>query len=117
VVVAAEAVLARGTSVSPIDVLVAIGWLPQSTVDGWRRGRVGCLEQVARIHPDKLAAVVEHLRGWAADKGLLPSEVAYLAATRDRRPCGSPPAVTRPPSAPGARTGCDQACPRRRRSA
>ncbi len=83
---AAEALLARDRSVSPIDVLVAIGWLPQGMLEGWRRGRVECLEGVAPVHADKLAAVLEHLRRWAAGKGLAPSEVAYLAATRDRRP-------------------------------
>jgi hypothetical protein len=86
VVAAAEAVLARGRSVSPIDVLAAIGWLLQSMVDGWRRGRVESLERVATVHPDKLAAAMEHLRDWAARNGLTPSEVDYVAATRDRRP-------------------------------
>jgi hypothetical protein len=57
----------------PIDVLATIGWLPQSVVDGWRRGRVECLERVAPVHPDKLAAAMEHLRGWPA---------------RPRRSCG-----------------------------
>jgi hypothetical protein len=83
---AAEALLARDRSVSPIDVLVAIGWLPQRMLEGWRRGRMECLEGVAPVHADKLAAVLEHLRRWAAGKGLTPSEVDYLAATRDRRP-------------------------------
>jgi len=83
---AAEALLARGTPVSPIEVLMAIDWLPQSMLDSWRRGRVECLERVAPVHADRLAAVLGHLRCWAAGKGLAPSEVAYLAATRDRRP-------------------------------
>jgi hypothetical protein len=86
VVPAAEDLLAQGDSVSPIDVLMAIGWLPRSMIDGWRQGRVECLEQVAPVRPDKLAAALEVLRGWAADKGLRASEVAYVAATRDRRP-------------------------------
>jgi hypothetical protein len=41
---------------------------------------------LAPVHPDKLAAALEHLRGWASDKGLTPSEVAHVAATRTRRP-------------------------------
>ena len=86
VVAAAEALLAHDGSVSPVDVLAAIGWLPQSTVDCWRQGPVGCLEQLAPVRPDKLAAALEYLRGWAAGNGLAPSEVAYVAATRDRRP-------------------------------
>ena len=86
VVAAAEALLAHDGSVSPVDVLAAIGWLPQSTVDCWRQGPVGCLEQLAPVRPDKLAAALEYLRGWAAGKALAPSEVAYVGATRDRRP-------------------------------
>ena len=86
VVAAAEALLARDGSVSPVGVLAAIGWLPQSAVDRWRQGRVECLEQLAPVRPDKLAAALEHLRGWAAGNGLATSEVAYVAATRDQRP-------------------------------
>jgi hypothetical protein len=86
VVAAAEALLARDGSVFPVGVLAAIGWLPQSAVDRWRQGRVECLEQLAPVRPDKLAAALEHLRGWAAGNGLATSEVAYVAATRDQRP-------------------------------
>jgi hypothetical protein len=85
VVAAAEATMARQPSVSPLDVLARIGWLPWGLVDDWRRGRVDCLERVAAVQPDRLAAALEHLRRWAARNGLEPSEVAYLAATRDRR--------------------------------
>ena len=86
VLAAAEEVLARDGSASPIDVLAAIGWLPQGMVDRWRQGRVECLEHLAPVRSDQLAAALEHLRGWAADNELAPSEVAYVAATRDRRP-------------------------------
>jgi hypothetical protein len=86
VVDAAEAALTRNESVSPLEVLTGIGWLPWSLVEDWRSGRVDCLEQLLSVHPDKLAAALEHLRGWAADKELKPNEVAYMAATRDQRP-------------------------------
>jgi hypothetical protein len=86
VVAAAEEVLAHAGSISPLDMLAAIGWLPQDMVDRWRQGRVECLEQLAAVRSDQLAAALEHLRGWAAGNGLVPSEVAYVAATRDRRP-------------------------------
>ena len=85
VAAAADALLAQGTSVAPVDVLMGIGWLPASVVDVWRRGRAECLEQLAPVSPDKFAAALQHLRRWAADTGLVPSEVTYLAATRDRR--------------------------------
>ena len=85
-VAAAEDLLGQGNSVSPVDVLMTIGWLPRSVIDGWRQGRVECLEQVAPVRPDKLAAALDILRGWAAGKQLRAGEVAYVAATRDLRP-------------------------------
>jgi hypothetical protein len=85
VVDAAEATLTRQKSVAPIDVLVGIGWLPWSWVDTWRQGRVETIEQVAAVRPDRLATALELLRRWAERKGLEPSEVAYVARTRDRR--------------------------------
>jgi hypothetical protein len=86
VVAAAEAMLAREQSVSPVGVLAQIGWLPWGLVDDWRRGQVDYLERVAAVQPDRLAVALVHLRRWAAREGLKPNEVAYVAATRDRRP-------------------------------
>jgi len=84
-VAAAEATLAREESVSPLDVLAQIGWLPGGLVEDWRRGRVDHLEQVAQVQLDRLATALEQLRRWAACEGLEPIQVAYLAATRDRQ--------------------------------
>jgi hypothetical protein len=86
VVTAAAAALARSRSVSSVDVLVGIGWLPPTFVEEWRRGRVDHLERRAAVPPDRLAAALEIFRGWAERNGLTPSEAAYLAATRDQRP-------------------------------
>jgi hypothetical protein len=44
------------------------------------------LERAAAVQPDKLATALGHLRRWAAREGLKPSGVAYVVATRDRRP-------------------------------
>jgi hypothetical protein len=38
------------------------------------------------VRPDKIATALLALRAWAEEKGLEPSEAAYIAATRDRRP-------------------------------
>jgi len=86
VVAAAQAALARQGSVSPLDVLAGIGWLPSGLVDDWRRGRVGPLERVAAVGPERLAAALGIFHRWAESAGLRPGEVAYVAATRDRRP-------------------------------
>src|SRR5438552_10301336 len=45
VVKAAEAALAAQDYVSPLDVLVGIGWLPPTTVQRWRQGEIDCLER------------------------------------------------------------------------
>jgi hypothetical protein len=82
---AAEAALADGGVVAPVDVLTGIGWLPPSLVEQWRRGRVDNLESQAAVTADRLATALDVLRGWAEQKGLTPTETAYVAATRDRR--------------------------------
>ncbi len=83
---AAEAALARSGVVAPVDVLTGLGWLPPTLVEDWRRGRVDHLERRAAVPADRLAIALEIFRGWAEEKGLTPSEAAYTAATRDRRP-------------------------------
>ena len=82
---AAEAAPAEQSYVSPIDVLIGVGWLTPQAVDGWRQGRVEDLEQLAQADLDKLSAATAILDRWAAGEGLLPSQTAYIARTRDRR--------------------------------
>jgi hypothetical protein len=86
VAVAAEAALGRQRFVSPVDVLVGIGWLPSTAVEAWRRGGVADLERAAAVGGDRLAAAVELLGRWARAEGLQECEVDYVAGTRDRRP-------------------------------
>ena len=82
---AAEAALAEQSYVSPIDVLVGVGWLTPQAVDVWRQGRVEDLERLAQADLDKLSAAMAILDRWATDQGLHPSQTAYIARTRDRR--------------------------------
>ena len=86
VIRAAEAALAKREFVTAIDVLVGVGWLEPRRVDEWRQGRVDCLEQVTVANLGKISAAMRSFRGWAQARGLKPSETAYLARTRDRRP-------------------------------
>lgn len=83
---AAEAALAERGYVSAIDVLVGLGWLHPSHVDGWRQGRVDHLERFTQAGKKKITTAMKAFRAWARDRGLKPSEVAYVARTRDRRP-------------------------------
>jgi hypothetical protein len=85
VVRAAEAALAERKMVSTIDVLVGVGWLAPSEVDKWRQGRIPYLEAAAQVNLGKLSTAMKYFQGWARDRGLRPSETAYVARTRDRR--------------------------------
>lgn len=82
----AEAVLADQQYVSAVDVLVRLGWLAPSHVDHWRQGRADCLERSVQANLAKVSKAMAHLRRWADRRGLVASETAYVARTRDRRP-------------------------------
>lgn len=82
---AAEAALRELHYVAPVDVLVRLGWLAPSHLDAWRQGRVDNLEQVIQVGRGKLTRTLPILRAWAQQRGLEPSETAYVARTRDRR--------------------------------
>lgn len=82
----AEAALAAQGYVSPVDVLLRLGWLAPTHLDLWRQGRVECLERVVQAGLGKQSTAMRALRQWAARQGLRPSETRYLARTRDRRP-------------------------------
>lgn len=82
----AEAALAEREFVAPVDVLVGLGWLAPNRVDEWRQGRVPYLEAVVEAGLGKISAAMQLLRSWARARGLKPSETAYVARSRDRRP-------------------------------
>jgi hypothetical protein len=85
VVQAADAALAEQGYVSALDVLLGLGWLTASHVDRWRQGRVECLEEMIQAKVGKQATAMRTLQRWVAERGLRPTETAYLARTRDRR--------------------------------
>ncbi|MFC5749942.1 DUF2293 domain-containing protein [Actinomadura rugatobispora] len=83
---AADTLLRRSHSVAAVEVFQQIGWLTAPRVDEWRQGRIDPLEAAMTVRHDKIATALVALRAWAEEKGLEPSEAAYIAATRDRRP-------------------------------
>ena len=85
VVTAAEEALTRQRFVSPLDVLIGMGWVPAGLVTDWRQGRKPHLEATAAVSADRLSDALEVFHRWVDSRGLRPSEVEYLAATRDRR--------------------------------
>jgi hypothetical protein len=82
---AAEAALAERGYVSPIDLLVGLGWLSPARVDEWRQGRIDSLERTMTVNLSKLSTAMQLFRRWAHRRGLVASETAYPARTRDRR--------------------------------
>lgn len=83
---AAEAALAEQGWVAAIDVLQRLGWLPAQRVDDWRQGRLPCLERGVEASLGKVSTAMGLLRSWARARGLVATETAYVARSRDRRP-------------------------------
>lgn len=82
VIRAAETALSSQQYVSAIDVLCGMGLLHAAQVDLWRKGRVGFLEEVIQGNLSKISSSMEIFRRWAREKGLKPSETAYLRKAR-----------------------------------
>lgn len=83
---AAERALAEQRFVRPVDVLLGLGWLAPSHFDRWRQGRVPYLERVVQASLGKISTAMAELARWARERDLQPSETAYVARTRNRRP-------------------------------
>lgn len=81
---AGRAVVARNGYVSPIDALLATGWLRPENVEDWRRGRVPYLERVVVASLPKISTALRIFRSWAESEGLRPSESVYMSWTGDR---------------------------------
>jgi hypothetical protein len=84
VVSAAAASLAAKKFVSPVDVLVGIGWLDPGAVKRWQMGQVEYLERVVQSNLPRISEAMKVFRSWAAEKRLVPSETQYVARTPAR---------------------------------
>jgi len=82
---AAEAALAAQKFVSPIDVLLGIGWLDPGGLARWRRGQVDSLEEIVRSNLPRISEAMGLFRSWAGARGLVPSETCYVAKTPSRK--------------------------------
>src|SRR5215470_8196031 len=85
IVRAAEAALAAQKYVSPVDVLVGIGWLDPGAVKRWRQGQVGHLEGAMQTNLSRISEAMKLFRSWAGAKGLIPSETSYVTRTPSRQ--------------------------------
>src|SRR5207247_2097864 len=82
---AAEAAFAAQKYVSPVDVLVGIGWLDPGAVKRWRQGQVDYLERVVQTNLPRISEAMKLFRSWASAKGLVPSDTSYVARMPQRR--------------------------------
>ena len=85
VIKAAEAALAAQDYVSPIDVLVGIGWLDPGSVERWRRGQIDCLERVVQTNLPRISEAMKLFRSWATGRGLFASPTHYVTRTPRRQ--------------------------------
>jgi hypothetical protein len=85
IVRAAETALAAQYYVSPVDVLVGIGWLDPGTVNRWRRGQIECLERAIQTNLARISEAMKLFRAWATAKELFASETDYVARTPQRQ--------------------------------
>ncbi len=83
---AAQEALAERKFVTPIDVLIGLGWLHPVHLDPWRQRRIDDLEQLIQVGPDKVEPAMELFRRWATSRGLEPSEAEYVARSASRAP-------------------------------
>jgi len=86
VIEVAEAALSRGGYVAPVEVLSWVGWVSGNQMDAWRQGRVETFEELMQTGVPRRAEALRVLEEWAKERGLRPSETAYVTTTRDRRP-------------------------------
>ncbi|QZT65613.1 DUF2293 domain-containing protein [Mycolicibacterium austroafricanum] len=73
----AEAALAEQQYVTPVDVLIGLGWLAQPNVDRWQKGRVTALDLCVSVDTIKTTAALDALRVWAEEHLLQPWETDY----------------------------------------
>jgi hypothetical protein len=85
VIKAAEVALAARKYVSPVDVLVGIGWLDPGAVKRWQQGQFDHLEGAVQTNLPRISEAMKLFRSWATAKGLIPSETHYVAQTPSRR--------------------------------
>jgi len=82
---AAETALAARHYVTPIDVLLGIGWLDPNLERRWRQGQIVCLEVAVQTNLSRISEAMHLFRSWATAKGLRPSETVYVARKAGRQ--------------------------------
>lgn len=71
--------------VTPIDVVVRMGWLSTADVEAWRFGRVPYLERVIRCNLTRLSRFLRILAFHCHDLNLTASQTVYVTWGKGRR--------------------------------
>lgn len=82
VAAAAGAAYREKLLVTPIDVLIGVGWLHPGRVEDWRKGRIPYLESEVSANLKRISTAMKFFRTWAASAGLNPSATVYQRRTR-----------------------------------
>ena len=77
VTAAVHKILKGGSVVTPVDVMMEIGYLRKDRFEDWRFGRVPCLERVITCNLSKAQRVLMILKYHAEERGLKPSSTVY----------------------------------------
>jgi hypothetical protein len=80
IIKAAEASLAAKNYVSPVDVLVGIGWLDPPSLKRWQQGQVAYLGRVVQANLSRISEAMKLFRSWATAKGASPEGDALYCA-------------------------------------
>jgi hypothetical protein len=84
VAAAAAASLAEQKHVSVLDVFRGLGWVDPNSVRRWQNGQVDCLERHVQSSPERIVEALGLLAAWAAQQGLAPTEMDYVARSPER---------------------------------
>jgi len=85
VIEAAGSVLFLQQYVRPIDIFVKMGYLQPAHVQDWEKGRTPYLEAAIQCNLGKITFAMKCFRKWTLQRGLVPSETAYLAKTKGEK--------------------------------
>lgn len=85
IVRAVAAILAAGNVVTPVDVLIRMGWLAPDDLEAWRFGRVPYLERAIRCNLTRLSRFLRILGFHCHDLNLTASHTAYVKWGKGKR--------------------------------
>lgn len=78
VVAAVGQLLADHLVITPVEILMQMGYLSKEDYENWRFGRISYLERVIKLNLSKANRILNILRLHAQERGLSPSHTEYM---------------------------------------